>query len=286
VLLRALHQHGASARGEEVEGRDHVDYLFGLGGAGDEVLPRIVQFVREPASVVAAPSPAQPRRVAVDRDVALDRQHVDRWRPEAPERVLVLAAVGEQERTACGALATALAPHGVEVLVVPCGERAELSWPASPHAFASAMQQIAEHRRANGSTDTSVYVGGLGRGGWLASLAGGSTPERLRIAGRILFAAPAGRASLVELLPAARGSPDLPHAAAAFAPEAPLLSITGTGDSPAMRKDAEALATRMLAPGSRNLGVEIAGTSTVAALRGAGAAGDQVVPIVLAFLGL
>ena len=284
VLVRALVAHGTHAQGVVLPHKGHLDYVLEIGRERDLVLPKVLEFV-------AARRGGAPAKVAVlqtwpiveQRGVQLDAAGptVDAWSPaHDPQRLLVLAAVGEAERAACEALGKALAPHGVLVVVVPSDATA-LQPPAASRAFAGAVQRVRAWHKPGTNADLVPHVGGLGVGAWVASLG------ELPVHGRILFGAPVGRASLQHLMPAAKGDPNARDASAAFGPRsAPLLVVAGSGDGPAMRADTEAFALRMLAPGATSLGLVLTGTTSALALLHAGEPADQVVPLVLAFLGL
>jgi len=284
VLVRALVANGNQAQGVVLPRRDHVDYVFGLGRAGDEVLPKVLQFVTQRRAGAMPPAVVltrHPVTEALDAELGTNGPRVDLWSPERAHRLLVLAAAGAAERASCAVLAKALAVHGVAVVVAPVGEVAALRYPESPRAFAATVQRVLAHRRETQRPDLLPHLGGLAAGSWVASL------THLPVGGRILFGAPVGPGSLAAMLPQTITSPDLRDASRAFSPNgAPLLLMTGADDPAPLRTETEILAMQMLAPGARSLGLVLRGTTSGAALSQAGKTNDPVVPLVLAFLGL
>jgi acetyl esterase/lipase len=293
MLMRSLLEHAVPAVGFELQGSNHADYVVQMGHPGDRSLPQILAFVREQLGEEPPPAVALRRaeaRFVPDALQGHESPRVDLWLPSdgVASCWLALPCCGDTEHKEALGLGQALVQRGVAVAVVDCGPADQVCVAEVPARFAATVQQLA---KVHGQElpRQAPFVAGLGAGGWIASVVGAS-PElgALRVRGRVLLGAPCGAASTAELLPQlARGAVEVPDAAAIWAPEgSPMLVVTGDQDVPCTRRDAQLLSARMLAPGAQSLGVELPECNTVMALRRVGQAGDEVLPMLLAFLGL
>lgn len=293
MLLRNLLEHAVPAIGLEMQGANHVDYVLQMGRKGDRCLPQILAFVRERLGDAAPPAVALRKAEARCVPNVLKgpgAPRVDLWLPSDGVAAcwLAMPCCGDAETQAARLLGEVLAQRGVAVAVIDCGQADTGGSVEAPARFAAMVQRLAKERPSE-LPEQAPFVAGLRAGGWIASVVGAS-PElgALRVRGRLLLGAPSGPASTAELLPnLVSGAAKVPDASGVWTRTgSPVLVVTGERDTARIRRDAQLLGVRMLAPGASSLGVELPECDTVTALQRVGQAGDEMLPLVLAFLGL
>lgn len=275
MLLRRLLERSVPATACELQGRDHVDYVFHIGERQDLVLPRVVQFVHERlgAAPPAATSLAHGTVAAVSEPGALA------WLPVgcAPGGWLAVACCGAGACERLRPLGEALATRSIALVAVDCGAADGLRLAEATAGFVAVVRGL--QQRHGRELAGAPFVGGLGVGAVVA--AGASARSGLAARGLVLFGAPTGLASLREQAPQLAAAPPPPPFGAGHPP---CLAIVGDRDPPAVRADGMVLATAVLVAGL-GLGVELPGGSCAELLAGAGVGDDAIAPLVLAFVG-
>ena len=244
ILRDRLRGVGVPVVASEYLGRNHTDYVFGIGRPGDRLMPEVLRFVKDPKNA-AAP--------------------ID----ELPGRVLMWVATCARERLVGDAIRTAMRPHGVEVVV---HDLAVHTGGAVAMAF---RDMVAKQQGERGPR--SCYIGGIGVGGLATATAPLSTKAD-GLAGRIVVASPLGKKALAKLDPDHRDV-DFRHLQ-----QASLLSLYGDKDPRVQRQEAMNRAIRMLRAGQDVHPVELSNTSAEDALLGIRWDDDMLAPMLLAFL--
>ncbi|HEX6810965.1 MAG TPA: alpha/beta hydrolase [Planctomycetota bacterium] len=282
MLERSLHEHGVAASTLELPGRTHVDYFFSLGSAVDPVLPRVLEFVREPGTKLTASAAPASDLLVETASTTLGGSAVEVVRPceGTATCTLVWVACGSDEGKDARRVANVLASRGIAVAVVGCAEAAAVT-----PATAPALSRVCADLLGAGARlrlPARWFLGGAGNGGFLAASAAPGAPVPAP-SGRLLFGTPVGARSIAAALPGV-AAPDLVETLAAGDHPPALLFVQGEEDAKGRREDGLLLSTRLVQRGVLVHPVELPRTSTAASLAQFGSAGDVLLPLALAFL--
>ncbi len=261
MLRDRLRDSDVSVVAEELAGRDHIDYVLGLGNPRDAVLSRIVAFVQAPPG--APPAAIERRRPAAPVSLRLAGADVVVQRPEGPVALatVVWVVTDPAEQALATAVGNALVPFGAAFVRV--------AGAADAGRVAALWRQLRMQAAILG-VPAPTCLGGTARGGALVLAA--DLARRDGLHGRVVLGGALGQA------------PDLLAKLAISKEQRPsLLLAQGDGDPKAQRDITAAFATQLVIQQFDVHLIDSHRGSTARAIAGLGDTDDVLLPALRAF---